>query len=831
MKNLTARKLIFLISLSGLFSSSVAQEFLPALNDNYMGINQVTLQPGAIADSRFKVDVNFFGMSSDIYNNMIRFKTAGVLNPFGIITDENWWDDNAYLNDPDGKDKSAIFNQTALGPSFLITIDSKQAIGFTYRMRNIMNADNVSEPLARSIYEDFKIPEYWRKWYYNENLRAVNHVFADYGLTYAREVIDLDAHYMKAGITVKLLQGIGGAYLQADEFYYYFYNVEDNPQEADYISWNSPYVNSGVSDNWNWGSEVNDYFDSGFKYSFTAKPSVGLDLGVVYEFRPKHKDYLYDMDGKTGLVRKDLNKYLLKVGVSVLDIGRLRYEKYYNSQDFTAAFTPDYLQRYQSGNNAVPNNTHWMDIEEVTLGVPPYVNFADTVNRRAQLGQGIVSGTQNEDEFTIKLPTAFSLQVDFNVVKGLYLNLTTFTALNQGFTNKGNSHYISNYSLTPRYEHKWFGVMLPIQYNQFQKFNVGLGLRAAFFYFGVNNLFTSLFNDPYGTSVYAGVKIPIWQPKPPKDFDKDGVSDKYDNCPTVPGTWAFRGCPDRDGDGVPDHEDDCPDVPGLKEFRGCPDRDGDGVPDKDDLCPDEPGPKTTQGCPDRDGDGVPDYLDECPDEPGPASLNGCPDRDGDGVPDYKDQCPDVAGKIEYGGCPFLDTDGDGVKDEDDMCPTIPGPAANRGCPWPDTDGDGIPDHLDKCPLTPGPPENDGCPIIEEKEQEVLKTAFENLEFETGKSIIRSSSFPSLNELADLLVNKPSWKLKISGHTDSVGNDEANMKLSKDRAQATAKYLEGRGVAPSRLITEWFGETRPIADNDTPEGRQKNRRVEMQVVFE
>jgi outer membrane protein OmpA-like peptidoglycan-associated protein len=122
-------------------------------------------------------------------------------------------------------------------------------------------------------------------------------------------------------------------------------------------------------------------------------------------------------------------------------------------------------------------------------------------------------------------------------------------------------------------------------------------------------------------------------------------------------------------------------------------------------------------------------------------------------------------------------------------------------------------------------------VIKAEEAVVLKTAFENLEFETGKAVIRSSSFPSLNELAALLVSKPAWKLKISGHTDNVGNDASNMTLSKNRAESTAKYLQGKGVASSQLMPEWFGETRPVADNNTPEGRQQNRRVEMQVVFE
>ena len=201
----------------------------------------------------------------------------------------------------------------------------------------------------------------------------------------------------------------------------------------------------------------------------------------------------------------------------------------------------------------------------------------------------------SSDKFTIKLPTALSLQVDVNIVKGLYVNLTTFTGLHQGFGESGNSHYMSNYSITPRYEHKWFSVALPVQYNEFQKVNVGLGVRAAFVYFGISNLFTGVFEDPYGSNFYVGVKIPIFQQKPPADRDNDAVSDDNDNCPTTPGIWEFRGCPDRDGDGVQDSEDLCPDIAGPKEFKGCPDRDADGVPDMDDQCPDQPGPRLTQG--------------------------------------------------------------------------------------------------------------------------------------------------------------------------------------------------------------------------------------------
>ena len=146
------------------------------------------------------------------------------------------------------------------------------------------------------------------------------------------------------------------------------------------------------------------------------------------------------------------------------------------------------------------------------------------------------------------------------------------------------------------------------------------------------------------------------------------------------------------------------------------DSDGDGVPDKDDACPRVPGPKENRGCPrvlDTDGDGVPDSEDRCPRLPGPKINGGCPidsDSDGDGVTDAQDACPYVKGPVENRGCPWPDRDGDGVPDKDDRCPDVPGPAKNRGCPWPDTDGDGITDNEDDCPTEPGPRSNRGCPV-------------------------------------------------------------------------------------------------------------------------
>ena len=150
---------------------------------------------------------------------------------------------------------------------------------------------------------------------------------------------------------------------------------------------------------------------------------------------------------------------------------------------------------------------------------------------------------------------------------------------------------------------------------------------------------------------------------------------------------------------------------GLKFQFGAKDKDGDGIIDKEDTCPDVPGLAAFQGCPDTDGDGIQDSADACIDEAGTPEMNGCPDQDGDGVADKDDACIDVAGLPALQGCP--DADGDGVADQNDACPTVKGDKANKGCPWPDTDGDKVLDKDDKCPTVAGTVANNGCPEVSE----------------------------------------------------------------------------------------------------------------------
>jgi len=112
---------------------------------------------------------------------------------------------------------------------------------------------------------------------------------------------------------------------------------------------------------------------------------------------------------------------------------------------------------------------------------------------------------------------------------------------------------------------------------------------------------------------------------------------------------------------------------------------------------------------------------------------------------------------------------------------------------------------------------------------ILKDAFENLSFEFNSYKITSDSYPFLDELASVLVAEPTWKLELSGHTDNKGSEETNLKMSKGRVEEVKKYLVSKGVPVERITTFAYGESKPIASNDTEEGRAKNRRVEMKIV--
>lgn len=267
-------------------------------------------------------------------------------------------------------------------------------------------------------------------------------------------------------------------------------------------------------------------------------------------------------------------------------------------------------------------------------------------------------------------------------------------------------------------------------------------------------------------------------------------------------------------------------VAGVKIAFGGVDTDGDGIYDEDDQCPEEPGLPEFNGCPDSDGDGIQDNMDACPNEAGLVAFDGCPDTDGDGVPNPEDECPTVAGLESMNGCP--DADGDGIMDSEDECPDEAGPVDNNGCPWEDMDNDGVLDKDDECPEVAGTVENDGCPGPSVEIIEELNEYSRTVLFDLNKATIRPESDETLQAIADIMMEYPNTIFHIEGHTDSSGAAAYNEQLSRERAQSVVDWLVEHGIPEKRLTSEGYGETQPIATNETAEGRQQNRRVEISL---
>ncbi|MDI3290122.1 OmpA family protein [Polyangium sp. 15x6] len=222
-----------------------------------------------------------------------------------------------------------------------------------------------------------------------------------------------------------------------------------------------------------------------------------------------------------------------------------------------------------------------------------------------------------------------------------------------------------------------------------------------------------------------------------------------------------------------------------------------------------------------------------------VDVAAAPDADGDGIPDSNDVCPDRAGDAtptaKRPGCP-PDRDGDAIADADDVCPDEPGVAsadpARFGCAL-DTDGDGIADAVDACPKERGEanadPKITGCPASVRVEGTQI-VILQEVNFATGSDVIAPESYALLEQVGSVLAQHPEIaRVAIDGHTDNVGAERANVTLSQRRAVAVVRWLVDHGVDARRLEARGFGPRRPVASNDKPEGRAKNRRVEFQIL--
>jgi OOP family OmpA-OmpF porin len=256
---------------------------------------------------------------------------------------------------------------------------------------------------------------------------------------------------------------------------------------------------------------------------------------------------------------------------------------------------------------------------------------------------------------------------------------------------------------------------------------------------------------------------------------------------------------------------------------------------------------------DPDKDGISGTADQCPNDPEDADGfqddDGCPDgdNDGDGIADGSDQCPgdaeDVDSFKDEDGCPDPDNDGDGIADGTDQCPNeaedADGFQDEDGCPDPDNDGDGVPDAQDQCQdkaeTKNGFEDGDGCPDELPAAVKKYSGTVKGINFKTNSAVILKSSNKVLDGAVKVLTDYPDLRIEIQGHTDDVGDNDANYALSDARAASVRNYFLSKGIADNRITSKGFGETVPTTPIDGLKGaklkaaRAANRRVEFKLI--
>lgn len=554
------------------------------MSDNYSGVHGVISNPANITDSRFKTDINLAGFSAFGGNDYY-----GV-NVFDALKDDYDFDLESKKS-PSEKNSGAV-NIDVLGPAFMFNLSRKSSIAIFTRGRFFVNAYDINGVSIDSIDDDttndFNINE--------GDINVLAHGWAELGITYARVLINREQTFFKGGLTLKHLQGLGSAYTVGD-------NVTVN-YDADGTDLGGGESTGSISSTGFINYARHAEFDND-DYDYEVPNSangLGVDLGFVYEWRPNYEDYQAVNEDNGSYAFKDKNKYKLKIGLSITDIGYINYKE-------------GIKESYNITNNNVSE-----DEFDNSDDLGDFFSSFYTLN-----SSGI--------GYKMDLPTALHLNVDWSLNSKLYLNLNTdFSLISRGRI-VGNR--ISNIvSLTPRYESKWFSFYVPVSVVENNGLSVGTGFRLGPLYVGSGSVISAFTSDNNrAADVYAGLKVPVYQGmSEDRDKDEDGIVDKLDDCPKEPGPIENNGCPwgDTDEDGLLDNVDECPKEAGPVENKGCPwgDKDGDSILDNVDACPDIYGLLANDGCPskDTDGDGVYDKDDICINEAGTVANNGCPEE-------------------------------------------------------------------------------------------------------------------------------------------------------------------------------------------------------------
>lgn len=456
---------------------------------NYAGVTGVMLQPASIVDSRYKFDINLFSIGTNFSNNYLQVNRKALLKFNG----NNFSDYKTF--------KSKYLSETALGPndrawfdvnsriqmplSFMATLNKKSAIALNIQSRSMVQGRNITQQLASMAYNEFYYPPLNNQPIDASGFTLNTLSWVDVGLTYGRVLMESNKHFLKAAFTAKYIGGVASLYMGSNDL-----SISvNNDSSINFNTSSYQYARNGKADF--------NIFDRNLKPDAS---SIGFNAGIVYEFRGNIEKFKYLTAGKDEksyeATRRDVNKYLFKVGVSLLDAGMFNFDKAATVNNFSGSTT-----------NWQLNNANYNSIKEFDTALN---------NRTTPLGD-------NPRSYKVHLPTALSVQLDVRLLRGVYLNAMAYRPVDLSNDDGYRFDNYGFYAITPRWEGRHFGLYIPYTFTNHKNITdykqnlLGATVRMGPVFVGSSNLGTMIFNKNLkAADVHAGIKVGITYGKPNK---------------------------------------------------------------------------------------------------------------------------------------------------------------------------------------------------------------------------------------------------------------------------------------------------------------------------
>jgi hypothetical protein len=453
------KKVLLSFILAASITSLNAQRMMGIATSNWCGTNSITLNPASIADSRTRFSLDLFSINFGIDNNLASVdfaKAAGSTSGTPQVGDIFTFSKNKAFN---VLMPVADFHL----PGIMVSIDQKNSVAITTRVRVFNQFNHFDQGLLRSVLDpnytggsDVAISSQKFNWTAN--------IWSEIRLTYAREVYNKDEHYIKAGITVSRLGGIGFLSLKGENLDGHYYSASDSIhtnntdlQFATSVVDNASDLSSGL------GSIFGNFFDK------KSGSGWGADLGAIYEYRPE----------ETNNDDQSNNKYKVRASLAITDLGSMSY-------------TSQIVKVSANGS---------MSTGDLAKNFANYTDFTEYARSR-----GYTLDT-SKGTTKVHLPTAMVLGLDYYVGSHFYINGTWIANLANRM-NFGNSYY-GQLTFTPRWDTRYFSVGVPLTYSGMTHgMKAGLGIRLAGLYFGSDDMLAFM-GGSYGVNFYLGGYIPI----------------------------------------------------------------------------------------------------------------------------------------------------------------------------------------------------------------------------------------------------------------------------------------------------------------------------------